>query len=282
MPTAPAAINDGERFIDVAMRVSAALGAASLATVLSRMPCLETASEAHGLGGDLARQPAFREHAHPVGIMDFLALKVTSPCGRIGCVVGAPLSAIADTSSYDKTPWRLLAKHMSSGLGLQGNAEDGPLGSSGAPAVFAPDGRLQHVAPAANEPDCLETLRRAVLDRERARCARTDPADAIEYLDGSLTRFALIDRFDRDGKRFVVACAPHGVGSAIDALPPRLRQIARLLVTSGDSRKQLADALGISIHTFDTEVKALYRRLDVRSRSELAVRVRDYPALGTR
>jgi DNA-binding NarL/FixJ family response regulator len=119
-------------------------------------------------------------------------------------------------------------------------------------------------------------LRRAVLARERARLARTDPADAVELLDSSLKRFALIDHFESDGKRFVIACAPHGANNPIDQLPPRLRQIASLLVTSGNSRKQLADELGISINTFDTEVKALYRRLNVRSRSELSARLRDY------
>lgn len=273
MPLAPAAIHDGERFIEVAIRISAALGARALATVLSPDRSLETASDAHGLGRDLLRQPAYVEHAHPAGIEDFLALKTISLCGRVGVVIGAPLTRIASTSSYDQRPWRLLARHMSLGLVPRSNAGDENDPSS-ACAVFAGDGRLVHRATSSTDTERIAMLRQAVLAREQARLARTDPEHAIELLAGSSTRFALIDQFDSDGKRFVVACAPHRVTSPMDTLPPRLRQIAGLLANTGKNRKELACELGISPHTFDTEVKELYRRFQVRSRAEFAVRVR--------
>lgn len=40
----------------------------------------------------------------------------------------------------------------------------------------------------------------------------------------------------------------------------------------GESEKQVAEALAISRHTVHTYVKALYRRFDVTSRSELLAR----------
>src|ERR1041384_4600722 len=80
MPTAPAAINGGERFIETAIRISDGLGPRLLAASLApSRPSLETASEAYSLGHSLLYEPAYREHAHPLGIKDFLALKVTSP-----------------------------------------------------------------------------------------------------------------------------------------------------------------------------------------------------------
>ncbi|HEX8111454.1 MAG TPA: LuxR C-terminal-related transcriptional regulator [Kofleriaceae bacterium] len=269
MPMAPTAINGGERFIETATRIGAGLGARSLsASVAPSRPSLETASEALDLGPDLLHEPAFREHAHPLGIKDFLAFKATSPCGKLSCTIGTPLARIERTSSYDKTPWRLLAKHMSFGLGVLHRSDNQPLELSDAANVFAPDGRVLHLATTAGS-DCLASLRRAVLARERARLTRTDPGEAVELLDGALHRYALIDHFETDGKRFVIACAPCDAASPVDKLSPRLRQIANLLVTTGKSRKELAEQLGISIHTLDTEVKALYRRLNVRSRSEL-------------
>jgi regulatory LuxR family protein len=273
MPTATTAINGGERFIETAIRISAGLGPGLLAASLAPgRPSLETASEAYGLGHGLLSQPVYREHAHPLGIKDFLALKTTSPCGQVSCVIGTPLTRIEGTSSYDKAPWRLLARQMSFGLEAWRHSDHRRLELSDAAAVFDPDGRALHLATTTGS-DGLANLRRAVLARERARLARTDPGDAIELLGGALHRYALIDRFETDGKRFVVACASCDAASPVDELPPRLRQIANLLMTTGKSRKELAQQLNISIHTLDTEVKGLYRRLKVRSRSELAIRV---------
>jgi DNA-binding CsgD family transcriptional regulator len=52
------------------------------------------------------------------------------------------------------------------------------------------------------------------------------------------------------------------------ALSPRLRQTLDGLI-AGEAEKTLADRLGISLHTVHEHVKALHRRLNVRSRGEL-------------
>jgi DNA-binding CsgD family transcriptional regulator len=52
------------------------------------------------------------------------------------------------------------------------------------------------------------------------------------------------------------------------ALSPRLRQVL-LMLLAGDSRKQVANKLGISEHTVIDYVKALHRHFDVSSRGEL-------------
>src|SRR2546423_767168 len=51
-------------------------------------------------------------------------------------------------------------------------------------------------------------------------------------------------------------------------LPRRQRQVLSCL-QSGGSEKQIAARLGVSPHTVHTHVRAIYRRLGVRSRGEL-------------
>ena len=53
-----------------------------------------------------------------------------------------------------------------------------------------------------------------------------------------------------------------------DITAPRLWAVL-LLLFSGDSKKQIADKLGLSYHTIDDYMKQIYRRFDVQSRGEL-------------
>jgi DNA-binding CsgD family transcriptional regulator len=55
------------------------------------------------------------------------------------------------------------------------------------------------------------------------------------------------------------------------ALSPRLKQVLDLLLV-GDGEKQVARKLGLSKHTVNDYVKALYKRFDVHSRAELMAR----------
>jgi DNA-binding CsgD family transcriptional regulator len=56
------------------------------------------------------------------------------------------------------------------------------------------------------------------------------------------------------------------------ALTPRQREVLRLLLRGG-SRTQIAQQLRISEHTANDHPKAIYARMDVASRSELAARL---------
>jgi DNA-binding CsgD family transcriptional regulator len=64
--------------------------------------------------------------------------------------------------------------------------------------------------------------------------------------------------------------AEHSVSDTkVDSLAPRERQIAQLLA-DGLSRPQIAQALGVSIHTVVTMSSRIYRKLGVRTRAHLA------------
>jgi len=61
-------------------------------------------------------------------------------------------------------------------------------------------------------------------------------------------------------------------GSAIDRLPPRARQVARLLC-DGRPNKAIAGQLGISVYTVKEHVHNLCRRFGARNRTDLAQRL---------
>jgi DNA-binding CsgD family transcriptional regulator len=61
---------------------------------------------------------------------------------------------------------------------------------------------------------------------------------------------------------------PDGADREIEALPPRLQAVLKLLLV-GDGEKQVAFKLDLSKHTVHTYAKEIYRKLGVSSRGEL-------------
>ena len=62
---------------------------------------------------------------------------------------------------------------------------------------------------------------------------------------------------------------PLAAEAMLRGLPPRLREVADLLVHSGLSYKEIAGAMGIGEGTVRVHVQQLYRRLGVGSRPRL-------------
>lgn len=93
-----------------------------------------------------------------------------------------------------------------------------------------------------------------------------DDASAIWHalLDG---RLAIADRFDRDGRRFVVVRTT-GDGER-DALTVRERQVLAA-VARGYANKRIALELGVSESTVSAALRGAARKLGLRSRVELA------------
>jgi DNA-binding CsgD family transcriptional regulator len=76
-----------------------------------------------------------------------------------------------------------------------------------------------------------------------------------------IARHHLWRRKGMEARTFLTKTAPTG-------LTPRQRQVLLRLI-KGDTEKEMAHVLLISIHTVHVYVKALYRQYNVRSRGEL-------------
>ena len=50
------------------------------------------------------------------------------------------------------------------------------------------------------------------------------------------------------------------------------------LVAAGGTNREVADALSVSVHTVEADLKRIYRKLGIRSRTELASRFPSPPS----
>lgn len=116
-----------------------------------------------------------------------------------------------------------------------------------------------------------ETLRVAVRLRESARTKRTreDGERALEMWQGLVAgRWSLVDRWESDGKRFIVAVENQPENLDPRALRPREGAAARL-AAEGAAPKDIAYALGISPSNARALLAHALAKLGLASRAEL-------------
>lgn len=135
-------------------------------------------------------------------------------------------------------------------------------------AVLDHAGRVHHAETLARNDRALQTLSRGARAIESARTART--TETLEtwhaLWDG---RWTLVDSFDRDGKRWLVARANNSSTPLDSALQPRERDVA-LGAVAGRSLKLMAYELGLPMGTVASTLSRVMRKLRVRSRAQLA------------
>lgn len=168
------------------------------------------------------------------------------------------------TTEAQRGLWSKLAAHLTAMTRLRRHlqpTED---------AVLRPDGRVSHAQGKAR--DAREELVDAVRTREKARgrMRREDPEHAVTIWRGLVHgQWSLVDRFERDGARFVVAYP-----NAPDVVDPRRLTKAEKRVVHyaarGAANKEIAYALGVSNGTVAALLARACRKLRVRRRSELA------------
>jgi DNA-binding CsgD family transcriptional regulator len=231
-----------------------------------------TASEATGLGEKLAEFEPWMRYAAPLGMVDNLGIKARGQDPGQGCMLHAIRDTICRTSRTERRLWERIAAHISAGLRLRWALERGAEASRGqSEAILRPDGQLAHAESAAEPPSRRDVLRDAVKRLERARGAtrRTEPEVALELWRGLVAgRWTLIDQYEENGRRYLVARRNDPEHLDPRALTPRERQVAHL-VAQGQSNKLIAYTLGLSLSTVGTHIAAAKRKLGVSSRSEL-------------
>ena len=102
---------------------------------------------------------------------------------------------------------------------------------------------------------------------------REDPAAAVDLWRGLVAgRWSLVDHFDTDGRRYLVARRNDPRALDPRALSDRERQVARF-VALGHANKLIAYELGISEASVATHVRRAAAKLGVDGRVQLAERV---------
>lgn len=209
--------------------------------------------------------PLLRRWIHARKIADAGGLHIS--LGGRTLVAGAVFHEVAAFPRPLKTFGPMLSRRIEAAFRLrQGLAT---MGSTPA-AVLTPAAQVVHAENEAKSTTVRERLRRAVVAREMARGLREkDPARAFALYEGIVSgRFTILDRFERDGRRYLVAYEnPPDVLSS-RALTRREREVM-WRAAQGEPLKRVAIELGITPSAAAAYFHAARKKTGIRSRNEL-------------
>ncbi len=168
---------------------------------------------------------------------------------------------------------RRMAGHLATAARVRRRiaATPGPAAAaSGAEAVFSTErgGRLVHAEAAAKGREQRGQLTEALRLREatRARKSRDSPLESWQPLVD--TRWTLVDSYESNGARYIVARENHAEAPSLEALSERQRQVVACLAV-GQTTKEIAYALGIDASTVRVLLQRAAARLAVAGRTGL-------------
>jgi DNA-binding CsgD family transcriptional regulator len=190
----------------------------------------------------------------------------------LGVVFATMLEEERRPSALERKRWPKIAAHLGAGLRLRSAARALSLDSAPVEAVLDSSGAMHHGRNTATAPSAREKLRDAVRGIESARTesGRSDPDAAMDRWEGLVHgRWSLVDRFDSDGKRFVVAIRNDPDYSDPRGLTPRERQVAEF-VGLGRATKEISYILGVSVSAVNACTAHAQEKLGLRSLTELA------------
>lgn len=209
-------------------------------------------------------------YATKLGVRDFLGVRALDPSVG-GCFFGAPLQNPSRANRPFIATWGRIGAHVAAALRLRRALATGAVEAPNDDAILDLQGDVHHAEGAAKASKNLEALRSAAqsIDRARGALGRTDPAAAVAQWQALVAgTWSLVDRFESDGRHFLIART--NAPDALDprALSPQERVICRYIV-AGHSNKLIAYSLGISAGTSSALTARAFRKLGVRSRIEL-------------
>lgn len=212
--------------------------------------------------------PAF---AHIGGAHDAFAVNALDASGR-GLFLVAPLRVARRVPAEQITLFTRFAAHLTATLRVRRNAARS---KPHAAAVLSPAGALLDAEGGERVVEAREDLRRATAAFEQARVTRRH--DDLEpttrrWRPLVLSRWSLLDEFDTDGKRFVVA-----VENAPPTRAPRrnLSEREHQVMTQaslGHSDKVIAYELGLSASTVRVLIHRAIRKLGATTRRDALAR----------
>jgi DNA-binding CsgD family transcriptional regulator len=140
-----------------------------------------------------------------------------------------------------------------------------------ADAVLAADGSVLHARGDARDADARGALRDAArrIDRARTRRGADSPEGALALWRALVEgRWSLVERFESDGRRIMVARRNDPASRASRALSEHERKVVALLAL-GHSLKVCAYELGRAESTISEMAQSALRKLRVRTHAEL-------------
>lgn len=203
-------------------------------------------------------------------VHDKLAVKGFTGQGRAIILCWLFSERIAPTAQ-ERHRWQCVASHLGAGLRLREIANALGLESPSVEAILDGAGNLREAREGAEHPAARDALRTAVrrLDQLRTRQGRSNPDQALEAWEGLVQgRWSLVDHFDSDGCRYVLAIRNDPRYPDPRGLTMRERQVAEFL-GQGHSCKEIGYALGLTRAAVTNCTSRARRKLGLSSLTEL-------------
>ena len=215
--------------------------------------------------------PAFDRYRN-LGIVDKLTLNAVEPDGR-GCCSGSFHATVETASRAWRAALTRLAAHLATAHRLR-RRFDAAVPIHAAELILDADGRVVHAeTSAAVDRDCLEDAAKTMI-RARSRRGRGDSVRAVGNWQALVSaRWTLIDHFERNGRRFILAVENRSRHSGIDLFTARERDVvARALL--GRENKEIAYELGLASSTVRVLIARACAKVGAASRTQLLDRAR--------
>lgn len=259
-------------------RVRRLLGPGGPGAITSQLPNVthpapretETFMSATGLFGsweNFASRPFTQEVRGCLGMGDQVRLLVYHDRHFVGWIGAFRRWGTGLFGAPERRRLSLLVDRVRSGLVGAEAVEQAHLPTAPAFLVVSPTGQVQHASPLAAawlaRPDFTSALAAAVVAIDTRRDSQHQALDQAE---------ALFNRLDGEGGvRYLVSVRPAArpALSPVAALSPVQRRIAEYIAV-GAQRGEVATALGIGAETVRSHMRAIYERLGVANRLELA------------
>ncbi len=241
------------------------------------------------LSDDRERWPKLYEAmTRNLGCKDVLSLFAMDPDYH-GANILMPSPEVVQLSSKSRAQLQMLAIHITAGHRLRRNLTDPQKVLGVAPteiplsaeALLDPKGFLvAHAVGAAKAHEASKTIREAAVrvDRARGKLRKSDPQEALELWHGLVRgRWSLVDWFDTDGRRFVLAKSNAPNIRDPRGLTEREAQVATYAAI-GESSKIVGYRFGISPQRVSMLLTSAMRKLSVKTPAQLVEKMRGLPA----
>jgi len=239
---------------------------AQIGAMTGRTPAVATASSVLGAAWT-QMLPPLRSVLADAGVEDVFTLRCEDASGR-GCALSVTIPQTRVFGRGEIETWSRVAAHVTAALRLRRNDRDDE-----PEAVISTDGKIEHAIGRARERPAREALIRAsgAIDRARGRLRRACPTEAIEIWRALVNgRWSLVDQFDTDGRRYVVARRnePEAPEANLAQLSPREREVLSFAAL-GHSNKLIGYELGIATTTVASHLASAAAKLGTTTRVEL-------------
>jgi DNA-binding CsgD family transcriptional regulator len=201
------------------------------------------------------QMPYFSGALDDLGLTDVRIVNAVDPT-HLGCFLVAPSRKRSGFHGRESQTWRRIASHLATAFRVRRRLSEASRGphveqETTVDAVLRPSGEVELAEGPAQGADARMALSRAAIamDRARGSLRRQDPDEAVATWQALVAgRWSLVDHFDADGRRFVLAHSNPAAVPDVRGLTLRERQVLAYAEV-GHSNKLIAYELGLSPST---------------------------------